>query len=180
MIETDRLRLHIWDERHRAPFAAMHADAEVMADLGGPIDRVASDEKFERYRAAEREHGTSRFAVESPEGAFLGYCGVMPRMDARHPLGPHFEIGWRFARSAWGHGYATESARAALDHATGIRGLAGIIAYAMPDNRRSQAVIARLGLIRTPERDFTLTHPRHGGPWHFWMWAVPAAATPAR
>jgi hypothetical protein len=35
-IETLRLRLRPWRENDRAWFAALHADLEVMADLGGP------------------------------------------------------------------------------------------------------------------------------------------------
>lgn len=42
-IRTARLRLLSWRESHRDAFAAMHANPEVMADLGGPIDRTSSD-----------------------------------------------------------------------------------------------------------------------------------------
>jgi hypothetical protein len=55
VIETPRLRLHRWDDRHREAFATMHADPEVMADYGGPINRSKSSEKFERYVAAQRD-----------------------------------------------------------------------------------------------------------------------------
>jgi RimJ/RimL family protein N-acetyltransferase len=64
MIETRRLRLHRWDDRHREAFAAMHGDPEVMADYGRAINRSESSEKFERYVAAQRDHHVSRWAVE--------------------------------------------------------------------------------------------------------------------
>ncbi|HEX7921215.1 MAG TPA: GNAT family N-acetyltransferase [Bradyrhizobium sp.] len=83
MIETPRLRLHQWDDRHRDAFAAMHADPDVMADYGGPIGRAESETKFERYVAAQRDHGISRWAVEDVGGALLGYAGVMPRLNLR-------------------------------------------------------------------------------------------------
>ncbi len=171
MIETQRLALQKWVDGHRAAFGTMHADPQVMADLGGPIDRAASDLKFERYRTAQREYGISRWAVESPDGVFLGYAGVMPRMSEDHPLGQHFEIGWRFTRSAWGHGYATEAAKAALDHALGILPETEIISYTSPDNLKSQAVTARLGLVRDTGRDFE-TASADGRVWHGLVWLV--------
>jgi RimJ/RimL family protein N-acetyltransferase len=173
MIQTSRLRLHHWDDRHRDAFAAMHADPEVMADYGGPVSRAESDRKFDRYVAAQREHGVSRWAVEGLDGLFLGYAGVMPRLSEEHPLGDHFEVGWRFVRMAWGQGYATESAVAALRHAVDDLGLRDILSYTSSDNARSQAVMARLNLLRDPARDFATVTAR-GEPWHGMVWVVPS------
>ena len=150
----------------------MHANADVMADLGGPIDQSESHLKFERYCAAQREHGVSRWAVEDLNGAFIGYAGVMPRLSKDHPLGAHFEVGWRFVRAAWGYGYATESAKAALHHALHEVGLSEIVSYTSPDNRRSQAVMARLYLIRDRSRDFTLPTST-AQQWQGLVWVVP-------
>lgn len=168
-LATERLILWAWAERHRAPFAAMHADPEVMADLGGPIDASAAGAKFDRYAAGLREHGVSRWAVEDGQGGFLGYAGVNWRGDASHPLGEHFEIGWRFTRAAWGHGYATEAARAALDHALALPQVQTVYSYTAPDNLRSQAVMARLGLARAEDLDFTADYPAAGA-WRGLVW----------
>lgn len=149
----------------------MHADPEVMADQGGPIARADSDAKFDRYVAAYLEHGTSRWAVEDAEGFFLGYAGVMPRLAPNHPLGPHYEVGWRFVRSAWGHGFATESARAALPYAFRHLRLDEIVSYTGADNQRSQAVMARLNLERTPSHDFVVEHDG-AVPWHGLVWVA--------
>jgi RimJ/RimL family protein N-acetyltransferase len=171
MIRTERLKLLPWRDDHRAPFAEMHGDPAVMYDLGGPIVRAESDAKLDRYRASYAEHGLARWAVETLGGDFLGYAGIMPRLASGHPLGAHFEIGWRFTRRAWGNGYATESAQAALDDAFRRAGLKQIVSYTSADNLRSQAVMARLGLQRGPSRDFTAEDARVGL-WRGLVWAA--------
>ncbi len=157
MIETPRIRLRFWVDSDREAFAAMHADADVMHDLGGPIGQNASNMKFDRYLRAWREHGFGRWAVETRDGAFLGYVGVMPSRSG-HPIGPHAEIGWRLVRHAWGQGYATEAAQAALKDAFSRVGLNEVLAYTADGNLRSQAVMVRLHMQRDPSRDFTLDY----------------------
>jgi RimJ/RimL family protein N-acetyltransferase len=164
------MRLRSWEDADRDPFAAMHTDPAVMHDYGGPISRKESDTKLDRYRMAYRQHGFCRWAIECKEGAFLGYAGIMPsRPD--HPIGAHIEIGWRLVRRAWGHGYATEAARAALDDAFLRIGLSEVVAYTAPDNLRSQGVMARLGLERDPSRDFTADYDGIKG-WRGLVWVA--------
>jgi RimJ/RimL family protein N-acetyltransferase len=170
VIETPRLRLRCWRRSDQEAFAEMNADPEVMRDLGGPISRAASDAKLDRYAAAFREHGFCRWVVDNRTGDFLGYAGVMPS-PPNHPLGPHFEIGWRLMRSAWGHGYATEAARASLDDAFGRVGLREVLTYTAPDNLRSQAVMDRLRLQRVPSRDFTADYGGFGA-WSGLVWVA--------
>jgi RimJ/RimL family protein N-acetyltransferase len=172
-IDTARLRLRCWRDSDRAALAGMHAHPEVMLDYGGPITRAQSDAKLDRYAAAFARVGFCRWLVESRDGDFLGYAGVMPSPDG-HPLGPHFEIGWRLVRSVWGHGYATESARAALLDVFGRASLREVVAYTAPDNFRSQAVMERLRLQRVPSRDFTADYSGATA-WRAWVWAAEAS-----
>ncbi len=56
------------------------------------------------------------------------------------------EVLWALHPEAWGKGYATEVARAALDYGFETLGLGLIFAIALPDNLASQAVMKRIGL----------------------------------
>ncbi|RCS21655.1 N-acetyltransferase [Phyllobacterium salinisoli] len=78
------------------------------------------------------------------------------------------EIGWRLARVAWGKGYATEAAKAALYDVFTRVGLRKVLACTDRYNLRSQAVIMRLGLERDPSRDFNRHSAR--GVRQYWVW----------
>ncbi len=156
-IHTPRLRLRPWLDRDREAFATMHADPDIMVDAPKPLSRDESDRKLDRYSACFEQHGFCRWCVETLDGQFIGYTGIMRASD-RHPLGPHDEIGWRLIRPAWGFGYATEAAQASLDDAFLRVGLTEVLAYTAPDNVRSQAVMTRLGLRRDPARDFAAAY----------------------
>ncbi|MEO1056704.1 MAG: GNAT family N-acetyltransferase [Actinomycetota bacterium] len=169
-ITTERLVLRSWRHADADDFARMNADPEVMADLGGPLSRAASDQKLERFQCAAEEHGVTRWVVADHEGRFLGYCGTITQ-PAEHALGWHYDVGWRLIRGAWGYGYATEAATAALTDVFTRVGVAEVSTYTAPDNTRSQAVMGRLGLQRRPELDFTQRYAGFG-PWTGLVWTA--------
>src|SRR5215470_13256505 len=169
-IETERLRLRVWQEADRHHFATLNADPVVMGDLGGPLSRDDSDAKLDRYLEAWGNNGYGRWLVETISGTFVGYCGVMP-VRANHPIGSHDEIGWRLIRDAWGHGYATETARAALIDVFRRVNLMEVLAYTDAQNIRSQAVMRRLGLRRDASRNFAIDSDRLGT-WRGLVWTA--------
>lgn len=158
MIETERLILRRWRDSDRPAFAAICADQEVMQWLGGVLTREQADERIDRVEATFERVGFGRFLIERKSDAtFLGWCGVMPCHESVTPIAGQPEMGWRLIRAAWGEGFATEAARAALDDAFQRLGMSEVLAYTGPANLRSQAVMKRLGMTREPQRDFE--HP---------------------
>ena len=103
------------------------------------------------------ERGFGLWAIEVPDVApFIGFAGLaVPRFSARFTL--CVEVGWRLAFEHWGHGYATEAARLALGHAFGTLALSEVVSFTSATNRRSRAVMERLGMRRDPAEDFD--HP---------------------
>jgi ribosomal-protein-alanine N-acetyltransferase len=153
---TPRLRLRPWRESDLEPFAAMNADPRVMEHFPAPQPREESDAAARRIAAAIEARGWGLWALEVIGGEpFVGFTGLaVPTFEARFT--PCTEVGWRLARSAWGHGYATEAARAALAFGFGELGLAEIVSFTAVSNRRSRAVMERLGM--RPDGEFD--HPR--------------------
>jgi RimJ/RimL family protein N-acetyltransferase len=66
-------------------------------------------------------------------------------------------IAWRLGRQYWGRGYALEAAKVVIDDGFGRLGFDEIVAYATVVNRRSLALMERLGMRRDPRDDFD--HP---------------------
>ncbi len=156
-LETRRLILRPWREEDRAAFAAINADPRVMAHFPKVLDRSESDEIFARVLDGFAGQGYGPWALEARGGRpFVGFCGIWsPRFSAHFT--PCIEIGWRLAFGAWGRGYATEAAQAALAFAFDRMELEEIVAYAVPENLRSRQVMERLGMVRDPADDFD--HP---------------------
>jgi RimJ/RimL family protein N-acetyltransferase len=157
VIETARLFIRPWRDEDRAPFAAIGTDPEVMRHLGPVMDRNASDAIVDRLMAMQQLLGHCFWALEQRDGgAFLGFCGLkMAPLDIPG-LSGFPEIGWRLARHAWGHGFASEAAAACL-HWGWQQGMTRIVAMTVPANTRSQAVMRRIGMARRPGLDFD--HP---------------------
>ena len=88
-------------------------------------------------------------------GVFLGFTGLAP-MPEGIPGAGEVEVGWRLAREAWGRGYATEAARAALEFAFGDLGLDSVNSITAVVNLPSRAVMERLGMTQVDEFE----HPR--------------------
>ena len=173
-VETERLRLEPWDRReHAAGLAAINSDPEVMRFItgGATMTRVESQVQADRIAEHWRTYGFGLWAVIEPaSGRMIGFAGLS------HPLWlPGWErtveVGWRFAREAWGNGYATEAGRAGLAYGFERIGLAEIVSLIHPENERSLAVAGRLGLELTeriphPQRshDVTVHVARAQGP----------------
>ena len=157
-IATPRLVLRGWRSDDRPPFAAMNEDPEVMAHFPTPLGRAASDLLLDGIAGHWAENGFGLWAVErASDGRLLGFTGLSrPGFDA--PFMPVVEVGWRLARDAWGQGYATEAARAALRFGFETHGLREIVSFTVPANVRSRRVMEQIGMTHDPADDFD--HPR--------------------
>jgi ribosomal-protein-alanine N-acetyltransferase len=136
----------------------MNEDPAVMEHFPNLLDRAASDALIDRITEHWAAEGFGLWAVERIEdGQFLGFTGLS-HMVFDAPFTPAVEVGWRLARHAWGHGYATEAAEASLAFGFKDLGLDEIVSFTAPMNTRSSAVMERLGMTRDPAGDFE--HPR--------------------
>jgi RimJ/RimL family protein N-acetyltransferase len=156
---TERLALRRWRVEDRGPFAAINADPEVMRFIGtgAILDPALSDELITRFEREWEARGFGLWALsarDDPDERLLGFCGLTVPMFLPAVL-PAVEVGWRLARDAWGRGYATEAAQAAVAFGFEEHGMEEILSIVDPDNERSLRVCAKLGMTARPDR----THP---------------------
>ena len=155
-LRTERLVLRQWTAADRDGYAALNADAETMRYFPSTLSRDESDAMVGRMQAGLESNGWGLWAVEH-DGEFLGFTGLaVPAFEA--PFTPAVEVGWRFARSAWGKGFATEAARAAVAFGFDRLGLTEIVSFTTVANQRSRRVMERIGMTTDPADDFL--HPR--------------------
>ena len=152
-LRTDRLILRSWRESDLEPWAAMNADPQVREFLGDLLTPDQSAVSATHFQGQLDERGFGFWAVEvQGTGEFIGFTGL-DQVDEGMPFSG-MEIGWRLARSAWGHGYASEAALASLAFGFEALALPEIVAVTTATNLRSQAVMRRIGMTRDPAEDF--------------------------
>jgi RimJ/RimL family protein N-acetyltransferase len=154
---TARLLLRRWRASDRAPFAELNADPRVMEHFPARLTRAESDRLIARSETSFDRRGYGLWALElRASGELVGCAGLeVPSFEAHFT--PAVEVGWRLMWSAWGRGYATEAARAALAFGFEVTGLAEIVSFTSVTNQRSRAVMERIGMSHDPADDFD--HP---------------------
>jgi ribosomal-protein-alanine N-acetyltransferase len=156
-LSSSRIRLRRWRDADRDAFAALNSDPRVMEFFPRLLTRAQSDAMIDYVEGHFGKHDFGLWALEVPGVApFIGFTGLLvPRLTAHFT--PCVEVGWRLAFAYWGSGYATEAARLALGYGFGTLGLSDVVSYTTVANRRSRAVMERLGMRRDPAEDFD--HP---------------------
>ncbi len=145
VLETERLRLR-WLAESDAPFILQLVnEPSFVQNIGDRGVRTLDDAR--RYMAkgpiaSYHEHGYGLYLVERrADGESLGMCGLVKRAFLEHA-----DIGFAFLPAHWSQGYALESARAVLEHAHEVLGLARVDAIVSPGNAPSQRLLRKLGL----------------------------------
>lgn len=136
----------------------------VLEHLAWGLSRAESDALVRRIEREFDERGFGLWAVEEPGVTpFAGFVGLHYHDFPAH-FTPCVEVGWRLAREYWGRGYATEGGRAALRFAFEDLGLDEVVSMTTVANRRSRAVMERLGMEHDPADDFEHPNVPAGNP----------------
>lgn len=150
-LETERLTLRPFREEDVRALFELTQDADVV--------RYVNDGRmptlFESWRLVATwighwaMRGYGQWAIEErSSGRFIGRAGIINPADWPGP-----EVGYLLGRAYWGHGYATEAARAAMDWGFEQFRFPDLLSLIDPDNAASIAVATRLGETPRGETD---------------------------
>lgn len=160
-MSTPRLLMRRWRESDRAPFAELNGDPQTLVYFPRTLTKAESDALADRIEACFDQRGYGLWALEIRQtGQFIGFTGLSPMPDDVPGAGG-VEIGWRLARTAWHHGYATEAARAAVTVAFDGLGLPELWSMTAVRNEPSHAVMRRLGMTQVARFDHPRVPPGH-------------------
>lgn len=164
-LTTPRLLLRPWMDHDKPAWAALNADPQVMEHFPATLTTEQSGEMVDRMIASWGDRGMGWWAVERLDtGATVGGVAITaPSWDAWFT--PCLEVGWRLAKEHWGHGFAPEAARAAIDWGFAELDLPNdeIVSFTTVHNNKSRRVMEKLGFTHDPDDDFD--HPLLGD-WH--------------
>ena len=145
-LDTARLRLRPFTDGDADALFAMHSSAYVLRYWDSPPwNERARAEQFVATCRRMADEGTGvRLAMDrAADGAFIGWCGL-----ARwNPDFRSASLGYCLDDAAWGHGYATEGARAVLQWAFDTLDLNRVQAETDTRNVASARVLEKLGFV---------------------------------
>jgi RimJ/RimL family protein N-acetyltransferase len=146
-LQTARLRLRPFTSEDADDLYAQHSSAHVLRYWDAPPwSETARAERFITACRQMAEDGTgARLAMERlSDGAFLGWCSL----TRWNPDYRSASMGYCLGDAAWGHGYATEAARAVLGWAFDTLDLNRVQAETDTRNLASARVLEKLGFVR--------------------------------
>ena len=144
-IETDRLILREYTEDDAPAFFALNSDPEVMRYV--PHEPMTSIEQareiLRRHPITDyKERGFGRFAcILKATGEHIGFSGLKYLKEIED-----VDLGFRFIRSQWGKGLATEAALASIRYGFGELKVDHIVGLAELENRGSIRVLEKAGM----------------------------------
>ncbi|MCP4751496.1 MAG: GNAT family N-acetyltransferase [Proteobacteria bacterium] len=144
-IETERLILRGQSEEDFDELFEMNADPDVMRYIGdGQALKWPRKDAFERFRRSIAEWQTLEYynlaVYEKRRNRYLGWCGFWKLAFLND-----IELGYRYAKHAWGKGYATEAGSAMIRNGFVDSDLKKLLARHHPKNLASKRVLEKLG-----------------------------------
>lgn len=165
ILETNRLVLRTFTPEDASLIYELNLDPEVTRYTGDPVKDLkhAADILEQVILPQYALYNYGRWAVHIKDGMeFIGWCGLKNRPERQE-----IDLGYRFLKSFWGKGYASEAAFASIKYGFEKLNLQRIVGRAMPANVGSLRVLEKCGMIFIgdeivddhPAKTYEILHP---------------------
>jgi RimJ/RimL family protein N-acetyltransferase len=148
-IETERLILRDLLPSDAAKMFKLDSNPDVHKFLGNrPIQKIEqAEEVIKIVRQQYLDNGIGRWAtIEKSSGDFIGWSGLKFVTITENNHTNFYDVGYRFMPKYWGKGYATESAKAALEYAFKTMNVNEVIGTCHEENIASRRALEKCGL----------------------------------
>jgi [ribosomal protein S5]-alanine N-acetyltransferase len=146
-LHTARLRLRPFTTHDTDDIYTLMSNAAVLRYWDDPpwTERTQADRFIARCHTMAQDGSGVRLAIErTTDGQFIGWCAL----SSWNPAYRSAMIGYCLTETAWGHGFATETAGAVLQWAFATLDLNRVQSGADTRNRASERVLEKLGFVR--------------------------------
>lgn len=143
ILKTKRMTLRPFTGKDLNDLSALHMDEDVMKFLvGGKRSSVEAVQKdLSNYMAHQERHGFGKWAIIHNETQeFMGRAGFV-LLDQTHEI----DFGYALHKKFWNQGYASELAKAMVDHAIKRWPRERIVGLILPGNDASVKVLEKVG-----------------------------------
>jgi ribosomal-protein-alanine N-acetyltransferase len=144
ILETPRLILREFSPDDVDALARVLSDPETMRFYPAPFDRAGVEEWIARnLRRCEKDgHGLWAMVLKETN-ELIGDCGLtIQDVDGSNEI----EIGYHVRRDLWGHGFATEAARACHEFGFAHLNAKRLVSIIRPENLASRRVAEKNGM----------------------------------
>ncbi|MGW0516329.1 GNAT family N-acetyltransferase [Crossiella sp. NPDC003009] len=146
LLRTERLLLRRVRDADLPSVLEIQCDPAANEHNTTPPSTAKATAQLADWQRVWAERGIGYWAIVLAEtGETIGFGGIAPR---RISGTDSYNLYYRFRPSAWGKGYATEMATAAVDWAAEASPDRPVMVATMPDNTAAKRVAAKLGMVR--------------------------------
>ncbi len=148
-LETERLILRELRPEDAEAMFELDSDPEVHRYLGNkPIQNLQqAKDVIDLVRQQYKDNQIGRWAtIEKSSGNFIGWSGLKYIRTVENQRSHFYDVGYRLIPKYWGKGYATESAKAALEYGFTVFKPDEIIGTANEENKASRRALEKCGL----------------------------------
>ena len=160
---TQRLEFRTWQLADLQLAMDLWGDFKVtrLFDGRGPLSQAQVQDRLHREIQSQTNHGIQYWPLfHRGTGDHIGCAGLRPY----DPTKGIFEMGIHIKSDHWRHGYATEAARAVMDHAFDTLSAKALFAGHNPRNTGSRQLLLKMGFQYTHDEFYEptgLDHPSY-------------------